>query len=251
MDNLSDKLNQYLTTGLLVAAAFVIGMLFTEVRYLKKGTTTTAAAAAPVAAAPAAQPSPVSNLTADQLTKLIPVNDTDHVRGGKNAKITLIEYSDFECPFCQSFTKTLDQILAEYGDKVRVVFRHYPLSFHQYAQKAAEASECVAKLAGNDAFWKFHDLYFAKTLANGTGYPQDKLAELAQEAGVINTGDFQVCLDSDEMAKTVTDQQAGGAAVGIQGTPGTVLITSDGKKGVLIGGAISLESVKAEVEKQL
>lgn len=248
--NLSEMLNQHLTTGLLIAAAFIIGMLITEVRYLKKGTTAVAAAPAVDAGAAAAPSSPIEEWTEDQIAKVEEVTDKDWQRGGKNAKITLIEYSDFECPFCQRFTATLDQIMKEYGDKIRVVYRHYPLSFHQYAQKAAEASECAGKLGGNDAFWKFHDLYFSKTLANGTGYPQDKLGELAKEAGVGNTSAFQKCLDDGEFAQKVADQQTAGSNVGIQGTPGTILLTQDGKGG-LISGALPFEQVKEVIDRYL
>lgn len=81
----------------------------------------------------------------------------EHYRGAANAKIVLVEYSDFECPFCQRFHPTMVQLLEEYPQDVAWVYRHYPLSFHPSAQKAAEASECVAKLADNETFWSFAD----------------------------------------------------------------------------------------------
>ena len=244
-------LGNNLTTGLLIAAAFTIGVLFTEVRYLKKGSPSAGTAPSAVADAGAAPAGPTETLqkyTKDQLAKVPEVTNDDHIRGNKNAAITLVEYSDFECPFCQRYIATLDQIMEEYGDKVRIVFRHYPLSFHQFAQKAAEASECVAEQSGNDAFWKFHDLYFAKTLANGTGYPQEKLADLAAEAGAGNKEAFQNCLDSDQMAQKVKDQMAAGLAAGVQGTPGTFLITKDGEGG-MISGAVPFESIKAVLDE--
>jgi len=89
-----------------------------------------------------------------------PNAQTDHWRGNKNARYVLIEYSDFQCPFCQRFHPTVEQFLKENSNDVAWVYRHFPLSFHQKAEKAAEGAECAFEQKGNKGFWDFADLLF-------------------------------------------------------------------------------------------
>src|SRR5690349_16280049 len=94
----------------------------------------------------------------------------DHIYGNPDAPISLVEYSDFECPFCKRFHSTAKEIIDAYGGKVNWVYRHFPLSMHNPgAEKQAEASECVAQLGGNDAFWKYANAIYARTQSNGNG----------------------------------------------------------------------------------
>ena len=140
--------------GLLIVASFVIGSLWTKVKYLEKGSATTgtqlntggdnAGSGAAAAQPPAQKAAKKPELTSD-----------DRIRGNKNAKLALIEYSDMECPFCKRFHPTMQQVMKEYGDKVKWVYRDYPLDFHQNAQKEAEAGWCIHELGGNDAFSKY------------------------------------------------------------------------------------------------
>jgi protein-disulfide isomerase len=89
------------------------------------------------------------------------VKKDDHVRGAKNPKVYLVEYSDFQCPFCKQFHPSLQQALTEYKDQVAVVYRHFPLeSIHPLARPLAEGSECAAEIGGEDAFWEYHDKVF-------------------------------------------------------------------------------------------
>ena len=166
------------------------------------------------------------------------VKASDHVKGGKNAKVTLIEYSDFECPFCKRFLPTIQQALKDFPNDVRLVYRHFPLrSLHPSAQKAAEASECAAKLGGNDAFWKMHDKLIADSAMS-----VDNMKRFAKEIG-IDQGKFNTCLDSGEMVGRVeTDFNEGGAA-GVQGTPATFI------NGVLVSGAIPYDGAGGFKEK--
>ncbi|NCN03702.1 MAG: thioredoxin domain-containing protein [Candidatus Pacebacteria bacterium] len=209
---------------------------------LKNGTPS--AGTSPTAAAPT-QP---SGPTASQLGKMPKLTKNEHIRGNEKAKVVLVEYSDFECPFCARFHPTMQQVVEEMGDKVAWVYRHYPLSFHPNAQKSAEGSECVAKLGGNDAFWKYADALADVTSADGKLSP-DAILEAAATAGVDPSA-FKSCLDSDEMAQIVKDQTNAGGAAGITGTPGTIIVV-DGEPKELIPGALPYESVKTTIEKYL
>lgn len=94
------------------------------------------------------------------LAQVLPVDATDHIRGDRNAEIMIIEYSDFECPFCQMHHETMKKLLEKH-DNVAWAYRHLPLGIHAGAQLKAEASECVAKIKGDEGFWKYADADFA------------------------------------------------------------------------------------------
>jgi len=90
-----------------------------------------------------------------------PVTDDDHVIGGSKPKVTIVTYSDFECPYCKSFAPSLQQALQEYGNDLAVVYRHFPLSsIHPMAQSLAEGSECAVEVGNKDSFWEYHDYNF-------------------------------------------------------------------------------------------
>ncbi len=240
----NDNFVAILIAAVVFGGGFYVGSIWTENQMLKKGTAGTG-----VAAPTAADPNAPTGPTAEQLAAMPEVSDEDFVRGNEDAKITLVEYSDLECPFCQRFHPTMLQVMEDYGDDVNWVFRHYPLPFHSFAQKASEAAECAGKSGGNDAFWKFIDLYYEKTRADGTGFPQEDLASLAAEAGATEAA-VQKCLDDGEMAEKVKDQMAKGSAAGVSGTPGTIIVTEDGPQEI-IPGALPIEQVKPLIEKYL
>lgn len=160
----------------------------------------------------------------------------DHIRGNLNAQIAVVEYSDFECPFCKRVHPTLQKILDVNVDKVMWVYRHFPLDFHANAQKEAEASECAAELGGNDVFWKYADGIFAKTTSNGTGFPLDQLVPLAKEIG-LNQKKFKECLDSGKYAQHVKEDAVAGVAAGVTGTPGNFVVNMKTQKNQVVEGA--------------
>lgn len=207
---------------------------------LSKSADTGSLAGAP--SAPPAQPG-----APDAPTGAVPpVASGEHIRGNQNAAVTLIEYSDFECPFCKRFHPTVLQALKEYGDKIRLVYRHFPLSFHANAQKEAEASECAAELGGNTAFWNFADKIYERTTSNGTGFALTALAPLAKEIG-LDPVKFQTCLDSGKYATLVQDSESKGQAAGIQGTPGTFVVGKNGQI-KLVSGAVPYAQLKAAID---
>lgn len=187
--------------------------------------------AAPAPAAPAAQ-------------DVIPVDpQTDHIRGNPSAKITLIEYSDFECPFCARHHPTMQQVVDTYGDDVNWVYRHFPLSFHLNAQKAAEASECAAELGGNDAFWDMADLLIENS-------DNTKLVAYAEQIG-LNGDALKNCVDSGKYAQRVDDQMAGGSAAGVSGTPGTIILNNENGESRIVSGAQPFSTFQSVIDGML
>lgn len=235
--------NNNLMVLLLIGISFFAGYLYFKVKTLEKGATN-------VAAAPAGNGNPQQPPEPKQNLEAMPkVTDKDHIRGSKDAEIVLVEYSDLECPFCKQFQGTMKQVKEEYGDKVAWVYRHFPLGFHQNAQKEDEAAECAAELGGNEAFWKYTDTIFERTTSNGTGFALDALVPLAEELG-LNGSQFKECLDSGKYAQHVKDDMAGGTKTGISGTPGTVIVAKNGKKD-FIGGAYPFDAVKSQIDALL
>ncbi|MGR3913737.1 MAG: DsbA family protein [Gammaproteobacteria bacterium] len=172
----------------------------------------------------------------------------DHIFGNPDAPVTLVEYSDFECPFCKRFHPAVAQLMKNNPGKIRWVYRHFPLSFHNPgAQRQAEASECAAELGGNDAFWKYTDAIYARTRAGGNGFPLDALRPLAEEIGVDGEG-FERCLRSGRMAQRVLEDHKNGKDMGVTGTPSGMLLHRDGAK-EFIAGALSLQQLQELLDK--
>ena len=168
---------------------------------------------------------------------LTQVAATGPAKGPESAKVTIVEFSDFECPFCSRATETVKQVVASYGNKVRLVFRHYPLPFHKSAQKAAEAGACAAD---QDAFWKLHDAMFA----NQDNLSVDGLKKMAADAG-LDGAKFDTCLDSGAKAELVKKDMEDGKKAGVSGTPAFFI------NGHKLSGAQPPEAFKDIIDAEL
>lgn len=178
-----------------------------------------------------------------------PITDRDHSRGPANAQITLIEYSDFECPFCKKFHATMKEVFDAYPGKIKWIYRHYPLSFHANAGKEAEAAECAYELGGHDKFWQYSDKVYERTTSNGTGFALADLPKLAVELG-LNKAAFEKCLNSNKYASYVAKSLQDGQTAGVRGTPGTIILSAKGEP-LLVKGALPLNMMKDLVDKAL
>lgn len=236
---------QTILVVLLVISAYLIGSLKTKVEILEdRSSLVPSQVTAPQAPAPQPQSLPEKAPDVPKVTK------DDKVRGDRDAPIALIEYSDLECPFCKRFHPTAQQVVDEYKGKVMWVYRHFPLSFHQNAQKEAEASECAYELGGNDGFWKYVDAIFERTEAGGTGFAVDKLTPLAKELG-LDEAKFQECLDSGRYTKKIAEEMDAGSKAGVTGTPGNILLNVKTGDTRLIPGAVPFEQVKESIDQMV
>lgn len=175
------------------------------------------------------------------------VNEEDHVLGSEDAKVTLLEYSDIECPFCKRFHPTVQQIIEEYPNDVRWVYRHFPLeSIHPNARIAANAVECADD---QGKFWELLDYLFENT-STGAELAESQLPAHAAAAGVPNIATFTRCLTERTHDSVVSADLTDAGTAGGRGTPYTILIGPDGEK-VPISGAQSFESVKAQIDTLL
>lgn len=189
--------------------------------------------------------------TAILASKVKKVSPADHIRGNAKANISLIEYSDFECPFCKSFHPTTNQILAAYGDKVNIVYRHWPLPFHEpMASKEAVASECANELGGNDKFWGMVDLMFENTTSNGNGLSEKDLLQFSSQLG-LDQGQFKSCLDSGKYDKKIKSDLADGEKAGVSGTPGNILINNKTGEAYMLDGARPFVSFQMVIDDML
>lgn len=194
------------------------------------------------AAAPSPSPSAGAPEELPTVGEVKPIGSDDHVRGSKNAQVTLYEWSDFECPFCSRFHPSMVQLMNEYEGKVKWVYRHFPLSFHPQATPSANASECAAE---QGKFWEYADELFA----NQARLSDALYSELASKLK-LNTGKFDSCYKAKKYQAKITSNMNDGSAAGVTGTPGTIIVAKDGTK-QLVPGAVPYEQLKAMVDAAL
>jgi protein-disulfide isomerase len=158
-------------------------------------------------------------------------------KGASGAPVTIVEFSDFQCPFCSKAEDTVDKVMKTYDGKVKLVFRDYPLPFHPQAQKAAEAAHC----AGDQGkYWEMHKVLFA----NQKALEPPALKGYAKELK-LDQGKFDKCLDGGEKAKLVDANKKAGEQVGVSGTPAFFV------NGVMLSGAQPFEEFKSLIDQEL
>jgi len=176
----------------------------------------------------------------DQSAASVPVTSRDPQKGPANAPVTIVEISDFQCPFCSRVGPTMKQVEETYRDQVRIVFKHNALPFHQRAKPAAEASNTVFALGGSAAFWKFHDAAFA----NQQNLTDENFEKWAVEAGV-DKAKFKEAYASKKYAAKIDEDMALASKIGANGTPAFRI------NGVSVSGAQPFDKFKEVIDQQL
>ena len=173
---------------------------------------------------------------------LAAVTKDDHIRGDlSKAKVVMVEYSDFQCPYCGKHDPTMQQIMKDYGDDVAWVYRHFPLSFHPNAEPTALASECASE---QGKFWEFSDAMFAGQSANlsGDADTADAFVQKTAKSLGLDMTKFNDCVDSAKYQSVIDDDQASGQNAGVNGTPATFI------NGTLVSGAVPYTSMKKIID---
>ena len=165
------------------------------------------------------------------------VEPTGPSRGPANAKVTMIVFADFQCPFCSRSNATVEKVIEAYPGQVRLVYRHFPLSFHAKAPKAAQAAACADE---QGKFWAFHDALYA----DQDHIDVDDLKAAALRLG-LDVGRFTSCLDSGQMAGLVERDTAAGRAAGVSGTPAYFI------NGISLSGARPEEEFRELIDAEL
>lgn len=168
-----------------------------------------------------------------------------------DAKVSIIEYSDLECPYCKRLYESdaIKNVVTENAENINYTFKHFPLNFHQNAPKQHEALECARELWGEKMYFTMMDEIFKRTTSNGTGFRLDKLSPLAKELGMDETK-FQSCLDEWKYKQKVDDAMSEWARLfGINGTPWIVVINNQTGKYEVISGAQPQSAIEAAYEK--
>jgi protein-disulfide isomerase len=236
MENQRSQNSLSIPVAIIVAGVLIAGAVYLGTSSDRPGTSGSGAVSQPQAQQQ--QVGGIVNVSADD----------DAVLGNPNAPVTIIEFSDFQCPFCRKFYKeTLPQIKKEYllTGKAKLVYRDFPLvQIHPGATPAAEGAEC-AKEQGK--FWEMHDAIFDEQEKQGSGTVQFTANDVKQWAAKIglNTSKFNQCLDSGKYKQEVEKDIADGSAAGVTGTPAVFV------NGRLIVGAQPFAAFKAVIDEEL
>lgn len=195
---------------------------------------------------------PRQSFKLDQIQKqLRPVSsEHDQIYGNKEALINVVEYSDFECPYCRKIHPVLKRLVDDSEGKINWVFRHFPLSMHKpNAQQEAEAAECAGHLAGYAGFWKFTDALFQQPRRG----VQDRQSIINRAIALaeLNKEDIMACLNSGQFKEKVENDEKEALSLGLQGTPANVLVNRQTGQIVFRQGAASLETFSGDAKQLL
>ncbi|MFC1756334.1 DsbA family protein [Patescibacteria group bacterium] len=182
-----------------------------------------------------------AGIKAGKYIDLPTVGENDIKIGPDDAKVKVIEYSDFQCPFCNKFHPEVIKVLDEYGDKIQYVYKHLPLAFHLQAENAALASECANE---QDKFLPYADRLFTDQEAWGKTEGTQTFKTMARQVG-IDVAQFNECLDSKKYQDKINSDKEEAANFGVSGTPGTFINDQ------FQGGAINFETLKTIIDEEL
>ena len=243
----------------IVLGAFLIAIAIIVVKMPARVETTSAVAPGNTLDASAVSAMVNRVLANKNVTPVVPISPDDHIIGATNPKITVIEYSDLECPFCKNFDTTMNKVMQNYGDKVSWVYRHFPLDcidntdasctpLHPKARHEAVASECAAEQGGNDAFWKYITKVFAITPSNNQLDPA-QLTSIAQDLN-LDMNKFNTCLSTDKYADVVSRDAKEGLKSNVHGTPMSIIVDRLGNT-YTISGAYPYEVISGTIDSLL
>ncbi|MFT5280771.1 MAG: protein-disulfide isomerase [Flavobacteriaceae bacterium] len=189
--------------------------------------------------APAAQ-------VVDNTDKVNPITENDHVRGSRDAEVIIVEYSDFECPFCQRFHKTMIEVMDKYEDsgKVAWVYRHFPIDSNHPVKARYESlvSECVAEQGGNDAFWGFADRFYELSPSNNRTDTDVLIPQIVGELG-LSMEKVTECVESGKYTAVIEAGIKNAAETGGRGTPWSIVIGKNGNT-LPLSGAQSFSTIE-------
>lgn len=196
------------------------------------------------------QPNQIAPQPAGSTDSINAITSADHIRGNPDAPVKIVEYSDFECPFCKRFHNTMNQVINEYGKDGQVawVYRHFPLDQLHPVKARLEAitSECVAEIGGNDAFWQFADKFFAATPSNNQTDVDIVLPKIIREIG-LSQSEIDECVASGKYDQHIQDDIDNAIATGGRGTPWSIIVAPNGETFPL-SGAQPYQSVKQLID---
>jgi len=224
---------------IMIGASFALGMMWGKIQVYESG-----------GISKAIDPETLPQAVQEPTSGIASIDD-DPMIGDENAPITMIEFSDYECPFCKRyFDETFSQIVEKYVDtgKVKIVFRDLPLSFHDpMATKEAIAANCSREQGGDKKYFEYHDEIFTRTISNGNGLSEKDLITIAQNLG-LNLSSFNTCIEDPDQEAEVKNDLADAGKAGASGTPTFVIgkSTDDGViDGKLVVGAQPLSAFEA------